>query len=78
MKTGIAPLPYTHALKKFGTNLQKIRREKEVTQEKLAELIGVHRTYITLVEKGERNPSLKTIYRIAKALKVSSTELLPF
>lgn len=74
----IAPLPYQHALKRFGESMQKTRKEQNLSQERLAEMVGVNRTYISLVEKGERNPSLKTLYRIAKALKVSSDQLLSF
>jgi len=72
------PLPYKHALKQFGEKLQKIRKDQEISQDKLAEIVGVHRTYLSLVEKGERNPSLRTIYRLVKALKISAAELLPF
>ncbi len=74
----IAPLPYKHALKGFGENLQRARKEKNISQEKLAELIGVHRTYLSLVEKGQRNPSLRFIYRVSKALKTDSSKLLTF
>lgn len=74
----IAPLPYSHALKKFGQNLQKARKNSGVSQEELAELVGVNRTYISLVEKGHRNPSLRFLYRATKALKVSSSTLLSF
>lgn len=74
----IAPLPYQHALRGFGKNVQTIRKQKGISQEKLAEMVGIHRTYLSLVEKGNRNPSLKTIYRIAKALKVNSRQLLSF
>lgn len=78
MRQPLAPLPYTSVLKHFGQNLQKVRREQDVSQEKLAEAIGVNRTYISLVEQGQRNPSLKNIYRIAKALGAPSSKLLPF
>ena len=74
----IAPLPYQHALRQFGESLQKIRREQKISQDKLAEVIGVGRTYISLVEQGKRNPSLRFIYRVAKALNVNSSKLLSF
>lgn len=74
----IAPLPYQHALKQFGQNLQKTRKEKGISQEKLAEIVGVNRTYLSLVEQGHRNPSMKFLYRVAKALKTSSDKLLSF
>lgn len=74
----IVPLPYQHVLKKFGENVQNARKDKNISQEKLAELIGVNRTYISLIEQGDRNPSLKTIYRIAKALNTKSSDLILF
>lgn len=78
MGSNIMPLPYNHALRQFGENMQKLRKQKNISQEKLAELVGVNRTYISLVEQGERNPSLKTVYRIVKALDVHSSKLLSF
>lgn len=42
----------------FGNNVQKIRKEKNISQEKLAELAKVHRTYIGMVERAERNITL--------------------
>ncbi|OGH15258.1 MAG: hypothetical protein A3H50_03525 [Candidatus Levybacteria bacterium RIFCSPLOWO2_02_FULL_37_10] len=72
------PLPYKHTLKQFGQNLQRLRKEKEISQEKLAEKVGVHRTYLSLVEQGQRNPSLKFVYRVTKALNTNSSKLLSF
>lgn len=74
----IAPLPYQHILKQFGQNLQRTRKEKGISQEKLAEIVGVNRTYLSLVEQGHRNPSMKFLYRVVKALKTSSGKLLSF
>lgn len=74
----IAPLPYKHALKQFGQNLQRARKDQNLSQEQVAELIGVNRTYLSLVEKGERNPSLRFIYRVTKALKTTSSKLFSF
>lgn len=74
----VAPLPYQHALKRFGQELQRARKAKGISQEKLAVTIGVDRTYLSLVEGGHRNPSLRFLYRVAKALNVSSNELLSF
>ena len=76
--TQIAPLPYQHALKDFGEKLQRARKEKEIPQEELASIVGVNRTYISLVEQGRRNPSIKFLYRVVKALKVDSSKLLFF
>ena len=57
-------------------NIKKYRSVKKLTQEQLAELSGLHRTYIGSVERAERNLSLENLERIAKALKVSSKDLL--
>ncbi len=59
-----------------GLNIRKIREEKELSQEKLASLAGLHRTYIGQIERGEKNIGLKNLERIAKALKVSIKDLL--
>jgi transcriptional regulator with XRE-family HTH domain len=66
-------------LKKFGLRLSAVRKQKGVTQEKLAEMINVHRTYIGFIEQGKRNPSIGNVQLIAKALKISLKELFkPF
>jgi transcriptional regulator with XRE-family HTH domain len=63
------------ALKKFGSNVRTRRDAKELSQEKLAELADLDRTYISSVERGVRNISLLSSLRIAKALKTSVSEL---
>lgn len=60
----------------FGNNVQKIRKEKNISQEKLAELAKVHRTYIGMVERAERNITLINMQKIANALGVEISELL--
>jgi len=66
-------------LTSFGQRLATIRKRKGITQEKLADLVEVHRTYIGFIEQGKRNPSIGNVYKIAKALKVSLRELFkPF
>lgn len=57
-------------LKLFGSNLKTLRLEKGLSQEKLAELSELHRTYISSIELGKRNVSLKNIDAISKALDV--------
>ena len=54
----------------FSQNLKKLRKAKGFSQEALAELAGLHRTYISSVERGERNISIDSIERIANALAV--------
>ncbi|MCL5798110.1 MAG: helix-turn-helix domain-containing protein [Patescibacteria group bacterium] len=71
-------ITHKHVLEKFGEKMQKTRKEKGVTQEELAAKLSMHRTYIGLIERGERNPTIRTLYKIAKALGVDSSKLLPF
>ena len=60
---------------KIGNFLRELRNEKGITQEKLAERAGLHRTYIGMVERLERNPSLVCIYKIANGLGVHVSQL---
>lgn len=63
-------------LMSFGLSLKKIRLKKNLSQEELAYQSSLHRTYISSVERGERNISLINIVHIANALNVPLTELL--
>ena len=63
---------------KFGVNVHKFRTEKGISQEKLAELSELHRTYISAVERGARSISLKNIEKIATALDISPYLLFQF
>jgi len=60
----------------FGKNVQKIRKIRHLSQEQLAELAGVHRTYIGMIERAEKNITLCNIERIAKGLNVPIIDLL--
>ncbi|MDO1451075.1 helix-turn-helix transcriptional regulator [Rhodocytophaga aerolata] len=60
----------------FGAVLYKIRQQKGLTQEKLAERSNVDRKYIYLLEKGKRQPTLTTIFALASALAISPLELI--
>ena len=62
---------------RFGRKLREVRASKNVSQEKLAELAGLHRTYVSSVERGERNISLVNIEHLAKALGVPMADLMP-
>lgn len=72
------PITHKQILEKFGQKMQKTRQASGVTQEELAARLGMHRTYIGLIERGERNPTIRTLYKISKALKVTADKLLPF
>lgn len=60
----------------FARNMKRIRLEKKLTQEKVAEAANLHPNYISSVERGERNLSIANIERIAFALGTSMPELL--
>ena len=60
----------------FAANLRRVRDDRGLTQEALAALARLHRTYIGSVERGERNISIDNMQRIAEALKVDIRELL--
>jgi len=62
---------------RFGRRLRETRQGRGISQEKLAELAGLHRTYISGVERGERNISLANIERLARALGVAMSDLMP-
>jgi transcriptional regulator with XRE-family HTH domain len=57
-------------------NIRRVRSDVGISQEELAALAGLHRTYIGSVERGERNISIDNIEKIAVALKVSPNDLL--
>ncbi|MCK5065276.1 MAG: helix-turn-helix transcriptional regulator [Candidatus Fermentibacteraceae bacterium] len=59
----------------FGHNLRRLRHAKGLSQEKLGELSGLHRNYISSIERGERNIGLLNILRIAKALEIHPSRL---
>jgi len=60
----------------FATNMRRIRLEKKLTQEKVAEAADLHPNYISSVERGERNISIINIARIAAALGVGMEALV--
>jgi transcriptional regulator with XRE-family HTH domain len=60
----------------FGTNVRLKREGAGLSQEELADLAGLHRTYISSLERGKRNVSIENIFAIAKALGCRPGELL--
>ena len=62
----------------FGTNVKRIREHKNWSQDRLSEECGLHRTYISGIERGIRNPTIKIVAQISLALHVLPSELLIF
>ena len=60
----------------FGMALRKFRNQKGVSQEKLAAICGLDRTTVSLMERGRRNPSLKSILLLAKGLGVAPHHIM--
>ena len=60
----------------FGRNLRAYRLERKLSQEKLAEVSGLHRTYISSLESGARNPTITVVAQLAKALGIKASALL--
>jgi transcriptional regulator with XRE-family HTH domain len=61
---------------RFGKRIKELRRAQGLTQEVLAKKLGLDRSYMGFLERGERNPSLEVIIKIAKALGEEPDELL--
>ncbi len=59
----------------FGNALREIRTQRGISQEAVADICGLDRTYISGIERGERNPSLTNILKIASALEVRPAEI---
>ena len=62
--------------KVFGAQLRVLRNERSISQEVLAAQCGVDRTFISMLERGVRQPSLKTIFALSDALEISPSELV--
>lgn len=60
----------------FGMRVRQLRMERKFSQEKLAELSGLHRTYIGAVERGEKNITIRNAKKIAVALSITLSELI--
>lgn len=61
---------------RLARNLRHFRHERGLSQEELAEEAGIHRTYVSDVERGARNPTIMVVEKLANALNVSSSDLL--
>lgn len=65
-------------LKSFGKHLRQLRIERKLTQEKLAFKAGFERNYIGMLERGERNPALLNLIKLAEALGIELMKLVDF
>ena len=65
-------------LEEFGKRIRQLRTERNLSQEELSFQTGFHRTYIGMVERGERNISLSNIGVFAKTFEISISELFNF
>lgn len=72
------PVMETNYLKLFGMHIRQIRQNQGLSQESLAERANMHRTYIGMIERGERNPALLNLIRLSDALNVPLPTLVNF
>jgi transcriptional regulator with XRE-family HTH domain len=61
----------------FGRRVRELRQAQGLSQERLAEIAELHRTYVSSLERGQRNVSLENIHALARALGVAPRELFP-
>lgn len=66
----------SNEVRKFGKKVKEIRLKKNMSQGDIARILDVHRSYISGLERGIRNPSLLTVQKVAKALGVSAKDLI--
>jgi DNA-binding XRE family transcriptional regulator len=71
-----ATIVSVNPLEQFAANLRRCRRNRGLSQQRLAFDCKLHRTEVSLLERGDRNPRLTTIVRLARALGVPPAELL--
>jgi transcriptional regulator with XRE-family HTH domain len=68
------PIPKERKI--LALNLRRLRAERGISREELADLAGLHRTYVGSIERSERNVSIDNIAKLAAALKVEASDLL--
>ena len=71
-------IPDQKSQKTFGKNLRSVRENKSLSQEEIAKQSKISTTYYAGIERGEENPTFTVIENICKALKIKSSEVLPF
>ena len=62
----------------FGQRLKELREAKNLTQEDLAAIVGVHQTYIGKIETGKANPSLLLMYKLTRAIDITLYDFFVF
>lgn len=62
--------------KKIAEKIRKIRKDRNISQEELAFKAGLNRAYVGYIERGERKPTIDTLAKLAKALKVKLSEFI--
>ncbi len=67
---------YSPISKRLGSNVKRLRLEKGWSQEDFADRAGIHRTYVSDIERAARNPTITIVEKLAKALKVSASALI--
>lgn len=68
----------TSAQQKLGKKIRELRNAAGLSQERLGEITGLDRTYISGIERGVRNPAIRNLEKLAKALKVKVSDLIDF
>ena len=61
---------------RLGSNIRRLRAERGLSQEAFADLAGIHRTYVSDIERGARNPTITIVKRLGDALDVEAADLL--
>jgi transcriptional regulator with XRE-family HTH domain len=64
--------------KGIGENLRRARKKRKLTQAELAQLAGINSNYYAKIERGKANPSTEILKKIIEALKIKSSDILPF
>ncbi|HCB10872.1 MAG TPA: XRE family transcriptional regulator [Cyanobacteria bacterium UBA11991] len=68
----------TKVLNKLGFSIKTIRKDKKLTQEQLAEKVGIHPTYVGKIESGKINVPTLMLYKISRALNVKLSDIFSF
>jgi len=71
-------VPVDPELLSLGRRVRACRKASGLSQEKLAELAGLHRNYVGFIERGERNANVKTLFALARALRVPPVKFWQF